>query len=574
MDPSRFIDVDSRVVEELLCPVCGTVPIGEDEPLQLPCQHLFCRTCIERALLRKNECPVDRSPVQNSELRTSRPIRCVISRLKVTCDYAERGCTEAIEVNELARHVKECPHSPVKCQHCNEIISRRRLTQHEGSCPKRKIACGLEPCTAVVPMDQLTAHHNSDECLGKKIACPNGCGITLARGFLANHQQECQLATIGCRCQAFGCKWQGGRSELEKHAAECWFEKGHDFLAIYKQELDRIRQEVAEANEQNEEKVRRLEAKLESQDQEMHALRCQMTVQQETIKALQEQSGSGYIYALGGHNGHNYLNSVERYDRVSNTWQQVAPMSAKRYCMVAAVLGGYPYALGGYDGSHYLPTCERYNPATNMWVQVASMSIKREWAAAVVLNGCIYAIGGYDGQNDLSTMEKYDPLTNTWDLCASMRTSRSYLAAAVFNGRIYATGGYDGTNYLPTCEWYDPVTNTWHAAASMCSKRSAVAAVVLNGYIYAIGGYDGSTRLATVERYNPAANQWQLVTPMNHKRGNLAAAVLNSQIYVVGGYDGHVYHSSVERYDPALNTWRSVESMCIRRRGVAVSVAG
>ena len=48
----------------MLCPVCGTVPMGDDEPLQLPCQHLFCRGCIERALIRKPECPVDRSVVQ------------------------------------------------------------------------------------------------------------------------------------------------------------------------------------------------------------------------------------------------------------------------------------------------------------------------------------------------------------------------------------------------------------------------------------------------------------------------------------------------------------------------------
>ena len=67
----------------MLCPVCGTVPMGDDEPLQLPCQHLFCRGCIERALIRKPECPVDRSVVQPQDLRTSRPIANVISRLKV-----------------------------------------------------------------------------------------------------------------------------------------------------------------------------------------------------------------------------------------------------------------------------------------------------------------------------------------------------------------------------------------------------------------------------------------------------------------------------------------------------------
>jgi len=172
MDPCRFVDVDSRVVEELLCPVCGTVPMGDDEPLQLPCQHLFCRPCIEKSLLRKSECPVDRSVVQHGDLRTSRPIANVISRLKVaptccpashhqshhilqmslrrhdffgaarcvypartleflifsrqvTCDNADRGCPDHIEISDLARHVKECSYAPVECSHCGEVFSQR-----------------------------------------------------------------------------------------------------------------------------------------------------------------------------------------------------------------------------------------------------------------------------------------------------------------------------------------------------------------------------------------------------------------------------------------------------------------
>merc|ERR1711871_379045 len=269
MDPSRFVDVDSRVVEELLCPVCGTVPTGDDEPLQLPCQHMFCRGCIERALVRKGECPVCRTPVQPSDLRTSRPIANVISRLKVACEYVDRGCPDHVEISELARHVSECSYAPVQCQHCGEVFSQRRLSSHEGSCPKRKVPCGLEPCKCVVPMDKLNAHRESDECLGKKIQCPDGCGAIVASGYLPAHRDECPLATIPCRNQRFGCKWKGGRLEAERHLEACWFEQGHEFLALHQRDMDMLRGEVQKLQEACQSQVLSLEAKLGDQAKEI-----------------------------------------------------------------------------------------------------------------------------------------------------------------------------------------------------------------------------------------------------------------------------------------------------------------
>ena len=38
----------------------------------------------------------------------------------------------------------------------------------------------------------------------------------------------------------------------------------------------------------------------------------------------------GYLYAIGGSDGQNPLNSVERYDPQKNTWTVMAPMSTRR----------------------------------------------------------------------------------------------------------------------------------------------------------------------------------------------------------------------------------------------------
>lgn len=54
------------------------------------------------------------------------------------------------------------------------------------------------------------------------------------------------------------------------------------------------------------------------------------------------------IYAVGGHNGQSYLNSVERFDPARNTWQaDVASTQSCRTSVGVAVLDGLLYAVGG-----------------------------------------------------------------------------------------------------------------------------------------------------------------------------------------------------------------------------------
>ena len=64
---------------------------------------------------------------------------------------------------------------------------------------------------------------------------------------------------------------------------------------------------------------------------------------------------------------------------------------------------GYLYAVGGHDGINYLKTVEKYNPATNAWTCVASMGARRGGVGVATLGGCLYATGGYDGTSNLST---------------------------------------------------------------------------------------------------------------------------------------------------------------------------
>ena len=47
----------------------------------------------------------------------------------------------------------------------------------------------------------------------------------------------------------------------------------------------------------------------------------------------------GPLYAVGGHDGWSYLNTVERWDPMTKKWNYVAPMSTQRSTVGVAVLG-------------------------------------------------------------------------------------------------------------------------------------------------------------------------------------------------------------------------------------------
>jgi hypothetical protein len=46
----------------------------------------------------------------------------------------------------------------------------------------------------------------------------------------------------------------------------------------------------------------------------------------------------GPLYAVGGHDGWSYLNTVERWDPQARQWSYVAPMSTQRSSVGVAVL--------------------------------------------------------------------------------------------------------------------------------------------------------------------------------------------------------------------------------------------
>ncbi|MCW7942644.1 hypothetical protein AAW14_11415 [Streptomyces hygroscopicus] len=269
------------------------------------------------------------------------------------------------------------------------------------------------------------------------------------------------------------------------------------------------------------------------------------------------------------------------------------------------------YAVGGYDGTNDLNTLEAYSPATNSWVTLPPMPTARRLLAAAAapcprnvagLRGtCVYAIGGFHGV-DLNTVEAYSPATNTWATLPPMPTARENLAASTapcprgvagLRGTcVFAIGGRNSA-ILDTVEAYSPETDTWATLPSMPTARVALAAATSDcprrvpglreTCVYAVGGNNGSAVLDTVEAYSPATDSWAALPSMPTARFDLAAAAARCPdastdasrgacLYAVGGINT-VALNTFEDYSPARNAWTALPPMPTARDSLGAASA-
>jgi E3 ubiquitin-protein ligase NRDP1 len=149
LDINRFADI---VDEELKCSICLNVL---ESPVNGPCGHVFCRQCIytwlesgvtarssrgsSRSIYVSGTCPVDRKSLFREELiEAAIPLRAILSKLKIRCDFHEYGCQSIVTVGSLKDHVKVCNFNPeevIQCQNgCAKLFARKNLINRPHNC--------------------------------------------------------------------------------------------------------------------------------------------------------------------------------------------------------------------------------------------------------------------------------------------------------------------------------------------------------------------------------------------------------------------------------------------------------
>ena len=277
------------------------------------------------------------------------------------------------------------------------------------------------------------------------------------------------------------------------------------------------------------------------------------------------------IYAVGGvTSAGEALNTVEKYTSNNRHWETVSPMKICRSRVGVAVFEGKLYAIGGFDGTNRLDSAEVYDPETDEWSIIPSMKERRSALGCVAFESQIFVCGGYDGLASLNSCEVFNPEKKTWLRISTMNKSRSAGAVCVFEGSIFIFGGHDGLSIFSSVERYDRRQDKWNPGTSMLSRRCRHGVACFEGRIFVFGGYDGQKFLKTAEMYDRIVDQWTAISSMSMRRSRVGVAVSGGKIYALGGYDGCSNLSSVEVYDPEKNKWHESDRMGAHEGGVGV----
>lgn len=273
----------------------------------------------------------------------------------------------------------------------------------------------------------------------------------------------------------------------------------------------------------------------------------------------------GKIYAIGGFNGSNYLNTTEMYDPKTDTWITKQPMPTARHSFAIATYENKIYVIGGifrpndFFTSGYTGVNEVYDPSTDTWETMEPMPTARSELQANVVGDKIYLIGGgkYSviwphGQSTDGLNEVYDPLTDSWSTKTPVHHSVSLYSSAVIDNKIYLILG---TNFI-----YNTETDSWSfgkaiptgAFGASMAAAGATTGVLAPKRIYVLGGNDGyNVALNFTQIYDPETDTWTNGTSMPTPRWALDVAVVNDELYAIGGRTLEHYLGTNEKYTPS-----------------------
>ena len=128
-EDSRF---EKDVDENFHCSICYNV-LKEPRTCRNN-EHVFCLDCItEHLKVNSQTCPECNEHLSVETLRRARVLNNYLSKLKINCDYASRGCPEYVCVEDLKTHVENCGFAPVLCsnEECGMEINKKERVHHE-----------------------------------------------------------------------------------------------------------------------------------------------------------------------------------------------------------------------------------------------------------------------------------------------------------------------------------------------------------------------------------------------------------------------------------------------------------
>ena len=504
-DDCRF---EKDVDEHFHCSICFNVL--KDARMCKNNEHMFCAACIFQHLIENSRtCPECNEYLTVDTLRRPRVLNNYLSKLKINCDYASRGCTEFICVEDLESHVATCGFAPVLCsnQNCGLVIDKQEKVHHE------TVACEYRKCHDCAKIQE---------------------DVTALKGSLLKLHEK---------LRAVKDEMKNNNDQIKQEQEEI----KRDVLEVV-EEMKTVKESLCNVNEGMDEMKVTMCCMLEKLN--MLDLPSKPPCPTEEVLCAPKED----ILIAGGDD------SAEIFCWDTNTWYQIESMNEAHYAASSFTNDDKLFVVGGLD-TKTIETLDG-NALPLKWVK---FPVKFPYESVghknVVYQHRVLHIGGYnyderETSNVISVMQLAIPPYTMQQLC-QMPKARDCHGVEAFENKILVMGGVDKNgDILDSVLKFDPEKNECTEMPPLPYFLKGMATVRWRDQVVVLGGRNEDKKVVNdVFMYDSNTGKTTTLPSMLKERYNSCAVITGNTVVVMGGENDNFYLCSVEYFTMGDSTW-------------------
>ena len=488
-----------------------------------------------------------------------------MSKLKINCDHASRGCPEFICVENLESHVESCGFSPVMCsnENCAMEINKQDKDHHENEvCEYRKVKCQDCGKTQEIvgrlegSLMELDGKVEGVEKKMEKIHVDIRTTVAKLEGSLVgmnkmvNEKVETLKGTnnmVNEKVEAIKNRQEEVQQEVKKEVGEV------------KKEVKDVKENLSKVNKDMDEVKVMMGQVLEK----LNLLEHLNKLPSPTEEMLNTPREDILIAAGDLHD-----TSTELFSWEKNGWFEVSSMNKEHILASSFIYKDQLFVAGGI----FSKTIETLDLSVLplKWMKFPG---KLPYACGghqtVVYQERVIHIGGFNNDerersNVISELQLTPPYT-VKELCR-MPQPRDCHRAEIFEDKVMILGGQKSSKcegYLDSVLEFDVKTNQCKEMPPLPHPLTSMATVQWRDQVVVLGGQDKNDEvLNDVFMYDCKTGKITVLPSMMEKRWGCCAVIAGNTIVVMGGQnEEELTLESVECFTKGGSTWEYLPAM-------------
>ncbi len=236
------------------------------------------------------------------------------------------------------------------------------------------------------------------------------------------------------------------------------------------------------------------------------------------------------IYLVGGYNG-SALNSLFRYDPVTNAWETLANMQEARAGVSTAALGDKIYAISGHNAGYHHLTVEVYDTKSNQWTDGPAIAQMIRQGAAISIDGRLFVMGGInpqDSENSYNLVWELNDQGTQWIARSPMPVGKHGIRLQAFDGKIWVYSSHQ-------LQVYDVANDSWEVRSGPMVSQHYPIFWRENNSLFMGGGLTADSYKVNTERLDLNFSEWRNSNNLPEPKYVGGSVVLLGKVYIFGG---------------------------------------